>query len=399
MKKKYTRKISTGFIALLFLSLPFGEIRGISPYINKVYDYLPAPGQFVNTMPEYEEGDTKEDIIRKAEESITGDEKGMVSLGGYGGYIVFGFDHMVVNVPGKYDFKIWGNAFYADSNTEEEPGGSCEPGIIMVSYDANGNGIPDDTWYEIAGSEYYKNETIKNYRITYYKPDEDKVRTPDNEYRYLNDTTYIRWTSNENDYGHISRNIYHKQPYYPQWIEDETLTFEGTKLADNYIDKSGKGTGFILTAYNWGYADNHPNDSEKSNINIEWAVDKYWNAVNLPGIHFVKVYTGLNQYCGWLGETSTEIMGAEDLHIDAEPTTFIEKDKVNNNILLLTNPVISHLILSSPYSGDVQIYNSKGEKVISETISNGTNYIECSQLQCGLYIITYNNENIKFIKQ
>jgi hypothetical protein len=28
----------------------------------------------------------------------------------------------------------------------------------------------------------------------------------------------------------------------------------------------------------------------------------------------VKVYTALNQQAGWLGETSTEIMGAEDLH-------------------------------------------------------------------------------------
>ncbi|MBR1412653.1 MAG: hypothetical protein IJ577_05945, partial [Prevotella sp.] len=29
-----------------------------------------------------------------------------------------------------------------------------------------------------------------------------------------------------------------------------------------------------------------------------------------------RVYTGLNQKCGWLLETSTEILGAEDLHTD-----------------------------------------------------------------------------------
>lgn len=29
---------------------------GATPYITRVLDYVPAPGQFINTMPEYEEG-------------------------------------------------------------------------------------------------------------------------------------------------------------------------------------------------------------------------------------------------------------------------------------------------------------------------------------------------------
>ena len=33
-----------------------------SPYITKVYEYRPAPGQFVNELPRYTEGDT-EDIL------------------------------------------------------------------------------------------------------------------------------------------------------------------------------------------------------------------------------------------------------------------------------------------------------------------------------------------------
>ncbi len=46
----------------------------------------------------------------------------------------------------------------------------------MVAYDKNKNGKPDDDeWYEIAGSEYFKNETLKNYNITYFKPDENKT--------------------------------------------------------------------------------------------------------------------------------------------------------------------------------------------------------------------------------
>lgn len=63
--------------------------------IYRVYDYSPAPGQFLNTLPEYEEGDTKETIRQKAEELLR--EGGTVSLGAFGGYMVFGFDHMVEN--------------------------------------------------------------------------------------------------------------------------------------------------------------------------------------------------------------------------------------------------------------------------------------------------------------
>ena len=37
------------------------------------------------------------------------------------------------------------------------------------------------------------------------------------------------------------------------------------------------------------------------------------NYVKLPGIDFVKVYTGTNQEAGWLGEISTEVGGAYDL--------------------------------------------------------------------------------------
>lgn len=74
-----------------------------SPYISTVYEYCPAPGQFVNAMPEYREGDTAETMRQKAEEAIAGKMQSGVSLGAYGGYITFGFDHTVVNVPGEYD--------------------------------------------------------------------------------------------------------------------------------------------------------------------------------------------------------------------------------------------------------------------------------------------------------
>lgn len=294
------------------------ESRPYSRFLTKVIDFMPAPGQFTNKLPLYEDGDNVESMIRKAEERIVGETMGMISLGGFGGYVVVGFDHTIANLPDKRHFKVYGNAFYADANPRPDAplGGSCEPGVIMVGIDKNQNGVPDDDeWYEIAGSEYNKPTTVKNYEITYYRPDENKERTPDLEYPYLNDTTYIRWTDNQKAKGYIYRNTFHDQSYYPQWIDKNELTFKGTRPTNNAVDESGIGQYYVLYAFDWGYADNHPNKSDLSDIDINWAVDSKGRRVKLPGIDFIKIYTGLNQYCGWLGETSTEIMAVEDLNI------------------------------------------------------------------------------------
>lgn len=286
-----------------------------SPYITRVHEYRPAPGQFVNELPEYSEGDTEESMRQKAEDCLAYNAGTMVSLGGYGGYIVVGFDHTIVNRPGEYDFKVLGNAFYSTGKPTAASGGSSEPGIVMVSADVNGNGIPDDAWYELAGSEYQKPSTIKNYEITYYRPDEAKTPVPGTD-PSITDSTYVRWTDNQGGEGYLSKLTYHKQAYYPQWLSGETLSFRGTRLADNAVDESGNGSYYVLYAYDWGYADNHPNDSEKSNFKIDWAVDAEGNPVHLQGIDFIKIYTGVNQFNGWLGECSTEVAGVTDLHIE-----------------------------------------------------------------------------------
>lgn len=67
------------------------------------------------------------------------------------GYIIVGFDHSIPNSGNQYDFCVQGNAF----------DGSSEPGIVWVMQDINGNGLPDDEWYELKGSEAGKEETIQ----------------------------------------------------------------------------------------------------------------------------------------------------------------------------------------------------------------------------------------------
>jgi len=289
-----------------------------SPYMAHVYDFVPAPGQFVNVSPAYTEGDTQDSINAKVEAELCGGTSGMVSLGSYGGYIVFGFDHPVINMH-DYDIKIYGNSFQSSASTIK--GGSCEPGIIMVGVDADGDGVPSagDLWYEIKGSEWDRSQ--HGYEITYYKPDENKTRTPSQTLSFLTDTTYVRWTSNDvvpdSTSGYVPRNSFHQQSYWPQWITDTVLTFRGTKLPNTAIDLSGgKGSSWHQPFLGEGYADNLPNDDEPG-FKIDWAIDEQGNSVSLDHIDFVKVYCGQLFYCGWMGETSTEVCGAEDLHPDA----------------------------------------------------------------------------------
>ena len=287
-----------------------------SKYIQAVDEYRPAPGQYINDLPEYEEGDTEADMIRKCTEQLADNARGMVNLGAWGGYITFHFDHSIANVPGQRDFAIWGNSYQEELGLF--PGaGMGEAGIVMVAKDANGNGLPDDPWYEISGSCDVDSvgKVDYGYEVTYHRNPMGKIPWEDNR---GNRDSLDRW------------NRYHPQEYYPLWLPDG-LTFRGTRLPRNGWDftasvpRSYSQYFWVLYFFAWGYADNQPNtlsDRETPNIegcgiDIGWAVDDDRRPVSLDFIDFVRVYTGINQKCGWLLETSTEILGAEDLHLDA----------------------------------------------------------------------------------
>lgn len=368
----------------------------VSPYISRVYEYRPAPGQFVNEMPEYEEGDTYETMLAKAGEQLVGDRMpGMVSLGAFGGYVVFGFDHPVVNKPGDHDFKIYGNAIFSDRNNN---GGSSEPGIVMVSRDVNGNGEPDDPWYEIAGSEHGKATTRGGVSITYTAPQAGHTPTPDPSDKYVVDTTYIPWTTTDpaKPSGFLTRNTYHPQGYWPEWLSEAgELTFTGTMLADNYEDVNGDGSYFVLRFYEWGYADNLPNSDEKG-INIEWAVDAEGKPVALESIDFVRVHTAVCQNCGRLGETSTEVSGAEDLHPGyVSGIEVAERD----GLLVLTGRTDHSIGLRTDREGLVySIISVSGATVAGGTLSAGDNTVETSALPAGVYVVRTQAGALRFIK-
>ena len=96
-----------------------------TPYITRVLEYIPAVGQFTNKLPEYEDGDTQEKMNEKALEYLADNQRSLVTLGGWGGYITVGFDHTILNVPGKRDFRVLGNAFYGDQNEQPYDGAAA----------------------------------------------------------------------------------------------------------------------------------------------------------------------------------------------------------------------------------------------------------------------------------
>ena len=266
-----------------------------SPYISEVYEYVPAPGQFINTTTSaYLDGFTVLEVLQKARMKLVGRTDSLVTLGAFGGYIVVGFDHTILNIEGEDDFKVYGNAM---------PNGA-EPGIVMVSYDENQNGLPDDEWYEIAGSEHNNPETIRDYEITYYRPEPLDYD--------------VRWSDNQGNDGYVHRINAHKQiSYYPQWLP-ETITFKGTRLPSVAVNQGTEETQYwVSMPFDWGYADNHSNYSEGSNFKIEWAVKQDGSPANLIGVDFIKIYTGVLQEAGWTGEISTEVAGIKDLHFIA----------------------------------------------------------------------------------
>lgn len=281
------------FLCLLVLS---GRIVFSQGQPASLVTYFPAPGQYINAA-----GIGTPQAAGKALTT----ENSLVSLGSFGGYIVLQFADDCVNHPDNpygVDFTIFGNSF----------SGSSEPGVVWVMKDENANGQPDDTWYEIAGSNHFFAGTIRNYSVTYFK-------TSGRD---------ILWKDKKGASGVIPGNSFNLQDYYPmeQNFPDyprDSVTFTGTLIRNFYYTSTNQE--IKLAAPPFGYADSRPKvfgrdltvpdnpytpETEGAGgdpIDISWAIDENGNYVDLDRIHFVKIVTAGLDEAGWLGENSTEI--------------------------------------------------------------------------------------------
>lgn len=278
---------------------------------DRVYEWCPAPGQFIGETSAASDQTTLESACQWALSRLN--RNMYVSLGGFGGYIIVGFDHSIPAGASGYDFCIQGNAYL---NAITGNGGSNEPGIVYVMQDINGNGLPDDEWYELDGSESASADTWRDYAVTYYRPAGSGMN--------------VNWTDNRGGYGVISyMPSFHSQPsYYPAWIDADSYTLRGTRLQTLNIQDAITGMWNTMPRA-WGYADNMGSDLIDSNdvysntkqltgFMISHAMLPNRTPIKLEYIDFIKVQTGVNASISTLGEVSTEILGFTDLSIDKQ---------------------------------------------------------------------------------
>ncbi|MDR1864204.1 MAG: T9SS type A sorting domain-containing protein [Bacteroidales bacterium] len=351
-----------------------------SPYIHRVFEYRPAPGQFINSPGT---GDNA------AAESIAGGVDGLVSLGGFGGYIIVGFDHKVWNDPDNpygVDFTVVSNA----------AANSSEPAAVMVAVDANGNGLPDDAWYELKGSSYDATNTVHRYGITYTRPERQ--------------TDGIPWTDSRGESGLINAMPTHTQPYYPlpeyfPGYPQEEVTFSGTLVAPD-VDESNPY--FIrIRPLPFGYADNKPfnrtirpyapdnpatpditEGSGGDAFDIDWAVDENGIPVRLEGIDFIKIYTAVNVHAGWLGELSAEICGVVDVAPDNVAAVSLPGSQ--SGVQIYPSPASEYLHIrltdNRPVT-HIEIWNMAGRSVYRSQNAAHLHAVSVREYPEGIYII------------
>ena len=293
----------------IWIILILGTLNLGAQYISEVLEYTPAPGQYINSTP-WGDGESAS--------SIVGGVNGTLCLGAFGGSVVFAFANPVENHPDNpfgMDFTIFGNPL---------PDWS-EPGVVWVMKDENENGEADDTWYQLAGSDYYFSSTLHNYQVSYTNPGGTEAMD-------------VAWRDHLGNQGFIKANSIHSQTYYPlpvffPNVPEEKYELTGT-LIKGAVDVDHPPVNVsLLRAF--GYADNQLRGSGPPTVpdnpytpevehsggdafDIGWAVDADGNVVELDQIHFLKVQNGLLHQGGWLGEVSTEITGAVDVAPDPQ---------------------------------------------------------------------------------
>jgi len=253
-----------------------------SPFATKILNYTPAEGQFVND-PQFN------DPTRALGSPIGGgtiipDNTKLVTLGGFGGSITLGFDYPVYDDPTNpqgLDCIIFGNAHWLGGDPEAR---WAEAGIIEISRDTNQNGLPDDPWYLIPGSD-----------IT------DPINQRYEGYFILPDIPYA-------DPPIINLETDQTESYWGYTDMTPTLRL-GDLNADNTIDDPDiEPENFYTIPDDPFIIGITPGSGGGDAFDIAWAIDPdTLQPANLNAFDFIRITTGTYSYGRWFGEVSTEI--------------------------------------------------------------------------------------------
>ena len=332
--------------------------------------YLPAPGQFVN-----------EDMYKDPSVTLAGPKSGrMVTLGSFGGSIVYKFDTPIENSsqnPYGIDFIVFGNVQKAADGMNYDSG--KEPAGVMVSQDGS-------TWYELAGSDYYERDTQHNISMTYTNPDTTFTSSVD-----------IPWTDTTGRTGSVKSNTYHVHSYYPDPLTYEDLN-KGIGENTTYTEKSMTVSGSRVSnsaALHFGYGDTHANadgnlstasnpykenplyDTNGDGMDISWAVDANGNPVHLDSIQYVKIYTAQSKDNGSMGEVSSEVSGVFRAK-QAEASVGTTKDLQN---IIIDGKQIN--LTAGTYTYDVTVKDVSAFKVIPTARTDSNIYVSNQRVKSG----------------
>lgn len=250
-----------------------------------------------------------------------------VSLGALGGYIEFKFDGGIANNPNNpygVDFVVYGNAF----------NGNPEAGAVQVSEDGK-------TWYELAGSEFYRGN---------FNYDDSKVSTGGNYSKVYTGTLQNTNVTYETVGNQIDVTLGDNGPAKfvgtPAWMPSTTKGYPMGAVYDNTgsnisVSLTNNSLSFggitaiedsdVTDHYAFGYADVTPNGTISTygapvnpyevysttkvggdGFDLEWAVDPATGApvdISNKTFKYVRVYSAVLENTGIFGETSAEVCG------------------------------------------------------------------------------------------
>ncbi|MDR2516585.1 MAG: leucine-rich repeat domain-containing protein [Spirochaetaceae bacterium] len=242
------------------------------------FAFVPSPDQFCGTYPPIdvsgENGHNEAWVANEHTKMLRGEPYDHTGSGAYWdgwsipflGYFIFGWDHSIARRDGGREIGINGNNF----------GDWTEPGIVSVMQDTNGNGLPDDTWYELKGSQHGRYGHIPRYALTVFRPWQ----------KYHNGSQWVGhmiWVDNQGNSG-----SYRQQ--FPFFVDGDYITFSGGVIAF-----TSSVTGYVDTpTYLFSIAD---------------AVEADGSAVDPPLTHidFARVHGAIRGMAGAFGGLSAEM--------------------------------------------------------------------------------------------
>ena len=281
-----------------------------SPFATAVIEFAPAPGQYVND-PYY--NDPSKALGRPYGDGfVEPGESSLVTLGGFGGYVVLGFEQTVRDDPANpfgLDAIVYGNAFWVSGNPNRR---WAECGFIEISRDVNSNGLADDLWYLIRGSHItdltgqYEEQTWDVYIAEPTYPPPDVLWLPPGAtgvwttegYRLPPEIFETIIVENPNGEDAEKEAIFGYADFSP------TEDLPTGKTAEVFYARPDNPFKVGLT----------PGCGGGDGFDVAWAIDPATGeAANLDGFDHVRITTALNLIDLPFGELSTEIDAVADV--------------------------------------------------------------------------------------